>query len=79
MGDREDAVRHVLATVPGSIRSVARETSVSETLLRLIRDGHRVATPEVSRAIVEALRRLGARYIDAADVLEEALNEEETP
>lgn len=78
MGEKEDALRRVLETVPGSVRSLARETGVSEGLLRHIREGRRAATPEVSRAIVEALRRLGARYLDAADVLDDALAEEET-
>lgn len=71
--DAEDAVRHTLKAYPGSIRTLAREAGVSDTLLRLIRDGKRTATQETVEALAGAMERLADRHAEAARILRDAL------
>lgn len=72
MEQGKQAVRAVLEEVPVSIRALAREAGVSESLLRAIRDGNRRLTAETRKAVVAALRRLGERHHTLADRLEAA-------
>ena len=51
------AVRKALDAAPGSLRSVARAAGLSHTLLRMIRDGERSATPAVAKAVAKALEQ----------------------
>lgn len=62
-----------LEIIPGSIRSLAHETGVSDVLLRMIRDGERSATLAVVENVAEALERFGARHDEAARILRDAL------
>lgn len=73
--EREDAVRRALDLFPGSLRALGREAGLSYRLLGMIRDGDRSATPEVVRALADALDRLGDRHRDAARVLRGSLDD----
>lgn len=57
---------------PGSIRELADEAGVSDTLIRLVRDGDRRLTPATRDALADALRRWGARCEAAAEGLASA-------
>lgn len=72
MEDVNAALRQALDTTPGSIRELARAAGVSETLLRLARDGERRLTPETREKVVEALRAWETECGEAADALETA-------
>ena len=69
MGKREVAVARALRVAPGSLRAVADEAGVSESLLRAIRDGERSATPVTVEVVAAALERLAQRHADAARLL----------
>ena len=73
MGIQEDAVREALKAFPGSIRALARETGVSEVLLRQIRDGERRATIRTLGLIAYAMEHMGTRQLEAARILRDAL------
>ncbi len=77
MGIQEDAVREALRSFPGSVRALAREAGVSETLLRQIRDGDRTATPRTLRLIADAMEFMGARQTHAASILRDAISGKE--
>jgi len=77
MGIREDAVVEALKWSPHSIRAVALEAGVSEKLLRSIRDGKRVATPRVVKALARAMTVLADRQTSAAHILLDAIKEKE--
>jgi DNA-binding LacI/PurR family transcriptional regulator len=70
---REDAVRRALELAPISGLALAREAGVSARLLNMIRDGDRSATPRTTKAVLEAVERLGGRHEAAARVLRDAL------
>lgn len=74
---RTGAVRNALQVSPMSVRMLAHEAGVSDTLLRLIREGRRTATPAVVGALADALERLSAKNIEAAQVLRNTLTEGE--
>lgn len=71
MEQGSQAVRAVLEQLPVSIRALAREAGVSESLLRAIRDGNRRLTDETREAVVSALRHLGDRHHQLADRLDQ--------
>ena len=73
MGIQEDAVREALKAFPGSIRALARESGVSEVLLRQIRDGERRATTRTLGFIAYAMEHMGMRQIEAARILKDAM------
>lgn len=50
-------LQRILRDAPCSIRALAREAGVNETLLRKIRDGERRLTADTRDAVVAALRR----------------------
>ena len=77
MATREDAIFRALALFPDSILALAREAGISGRLLRMIRDGERPATPEVTEAVASAIERLGARHEEAARILRAALQSTE--
>ena len=56
-----------------SMRMLAQEAGVSDTLLRLIRDDRRTATPATVEALADALDRLSSRNAHAARVLRDTL------
>ena len=74
---RTSAVRDALQVSPMSMRRLAQEAGVSDTLLRLIRDGHRTATEPVVEALADALERLSAQNGEAARVLRATLGQED--
>ena len=73
---RTEAVRDALQLSPASVRLLAQEAGVSDTLLRLTRDGHRTAMPVVVEALADALERMAARDAKAARVLRDTLKTE---
>jgi transcriptional regulator with XRE-family HTH domain len=76
--EREDAVRRAMKAASGSLRALADEAGVSESLLRHIRDGRRRATSAVVEALAQALERRAAREVEVAAALRATLNEEAT-
>lgn len=72
MDDVSAVLGQAFDATPGSIRELARAAGVSETLLRLARDGNRRLTPETREKVVEALRAWEAACREAADGLEAA-------
>lgn len=68
--DTQDTLRRILRVAPGSIRALARESGVSEALLRAVRDGDRRLTREARDAVADALRTWAARCEGLADALE---------
>ena len=77
MGIQEDAVRAALLSFPGSIRALARETGVSDGLLRAIRNGQRTATPRTLGLIADAMSDMAERLADAARILRDAIRKGE--
>ncbi|MCJ7629160.1 MAG: helix-turn-helix transcriptional regulator [Longimicrobiales bacterium] len=77
MGIKEDAVRQALELYPGSIRSLAAASGVSEALIRAIRDGERNATPRTLGRIADAMTDMSERQADAARILRDALHGKE--
>lgn len=65
-----DVFQRVLREAPGSIRELAREAGVNETLLRKVRDGKRRLTRETQQAVVNALQRWSGRCEELARALE---------
>lgn len=61
-------------SVPGSVRELAAEAGVSDTLIRLVRDGKRRLTSETGAAVAAALRRWAERCRTAAEAVESAAN-----
>lgn len=72
-------LQRVLQEAPCSIRALAREAGVNETLLRKIRDGERRLTPQTRKAVVGALRRWEDRCGGLADELADAALGESSP
>lgn len=70
MPSEPDPLRRVLEEAPGSVRALAEEAGLSDTLLLLVRDGERRLTPRTRQALVSALRRWGERCHELADLLE---------
>ena len=68
-----ETVRRLLLHPPASLRSLARRAGVSHTLLGLIRDGKRAATPEVTVVLAAALERHAQECGAAAARLRRAL------
>lgn len=66
-------MRDALQVSPMSMRAIALEAGISDTLLRLIREGRRTATPATVQALADALERMSARNAEAARVLRETL------
>lgn len=64
-----------LEAAPGSVRELAREAGLSESLLRHVRDGRRRLTPETGDAVAAALRRWSERCRTAAEVVDSAVTE----
>ena len=64
------AFRTALRKMPGSIRALARESGLSDSLLIRIRDGERRLTPETVAAVAHALRAWEDRCGVLADALE---------
>jgi predicted transcriptional regulator len=77
MGINEDAVRKALELYPGSIRSLAAASGVSEALIRAIRDGERSATTRTMGLIAYAMEVMGKNQIEASRILKEALKGKE--
>ncbi|MFH1763310.1 MAG: hypothetical protein ABIF09_03870 [Gemmatimonadota bacterium] len=73
MGIQEDAVRTALESYPGSIRSLAAASGVSEALIRAIRDGERTATTRTLGKIADAMSEMAERQADAARILRDAI------
>lgn len=72
MKEHQALLREVLDATPTSLRALADAASVSEKLLRMIRDGDRRLTPEVRAALAEAIRTWEKDCGDAVDALEAA-------
>lgn len=77
MNERErltEAVATAVDETPTSIRALARSAGVPHPSLVNIRQGKHAATPELARAVAEALEREGRHMTDLAggirDVLE---------
>ena len=66
-------MRRAMELFPGSVLALAREAGVSGRLLRMIRAGERSATTSTTRAVADALERLGDRHEKAACILRDAL------
>jgi len=73
MGTKEDAVRKALELYPGSIRSLAAASGVSEALIRGIRDGERNATTRTLGLIAYAMEVMGKNQLDGAGILRDAI------
>jgi len=72
MDDVRAVLQEILESAPGSIRALAREAGVNETLLRKIRDGERRLTRDTRDAVAAALRRWEERCGGLAEDLESA-------
>ena len=72
-----DAVRSALHSVPCSDRRLSQESGVPPSTLSRIRKGERGATPAVTRALADALARLGTFCGEAERTLRDALEEDE--
>lgn len=59
-------IEEAIETAPGSIRELAREAGVSDSLLRHVRDGRRRLTSDTKTALAAALRRWSDRCRKAA-------------
>lgn len=79
MGKKEDAVRKALELYPGSIRSLAAASGVSEALLRAIRDGERSATTRTVAFIAYAMEAMGKSELEAARILKDSLGKKGAP
>ena len=76
--ERTEAVRKALELAPGSILALAQAAGLSDRLLRMIRDGERRATTGALTALVAALEQMAGRHAQAAEVLRDVLDKEET-
>lgn len=78
MSERErltDAVAAAVDGTPTSIRALARSAGVPHPSLVNIRQGKMAATPELARAVADALEREGHRMTDLAAEIREVLEE----
>jgi transcriptional regulator with XRE-family HTH domain len=77
MRDRNQIIAHVLDTVPGSLREIAREAGVSHTLLSHVRSRKRNPTPALLRALMKALDGWGEECRAGSAKLEQLIEEDE--
>lgn len=72
-----EAVREILDKVPGSDMELARASGVPQSTISRVRNGERGCTPEVARALVDALDGWTENCADARDHLRHTLDREE--
>jgi lambda repressor-like predicted transcriptional regulator len=70
------AMIEALEAAPCSTRKLAREAGVSHALLQMVRDGNRTCTPQVAKAVADALEKWSRECQVAAQGLREALEAE---
>jgi transcriptional regulator with XRE-family HTH domain len=76
MSHLEEALLQALERAPGSLRAIAREAGVPHSTLVRIKQGERGVTPEVAKAVADALRRWSGRCGSAEGLLRDALSQE---
>lgn len=72
-----EAVREILDQVPGSDMELSRASGVPQSTISRVRNAERGCTPEVARALVEALDGWAENCADARDHLRRTLDERE--
>jgi transcriptional regulator with XRE-family HTH domain len=70
-------VRGALESYPGSIRSLAAASGVSEALIRAIKNGERRATTRTLELIADALSETAERQSHAVRILRNAIRKED--
>ena len=70
--DLTNAVARAIERAPCSLRALANEAGLAPSTLSRIRSGKRSATPEVARAVAEALDRWGERCGELARSVRQA-------
>lgn len=72
-----EVVRELLDRVPASDRALALAAGVPQSTVSRIRTGERGCTPEVARALADALARWSVDCREASDALRRALEDGE--
>lgn len=70
-----EVVRKLLDRVPCSDRALAQEAGVPQSTISRVRTGERGCTPEVARALADALARWSKACESAEDDLRRALRD----
>ncbi len=76
MLNRQQTIRKVINSVPGSARELARKAGVSHSLLSQVCSGKRNATPELIEALASVLEERAGQCADGAKLLRQLAKED---
>ena len=76
MAQLDESVRRALTDAPGSLRALSREAGVPHSTLVRIRQGDRGVTPEVAKALADALERWSDSCAAGASLVRSTLSQE---